>query len=380
MTKIRLIRLTTIPLTLKLLLKGQLRYLSNYFEVVAVSSPGDDLNIVKVREGVRVEPIFINREISLVKDLKSLFQLILFFNKEKPAIIHSNTPKSSLLSMIAGSITGIKVRIYTIGGLRFEGSHGIQRTILILMEHVSCFFATHVLCESVGVKEKIMSVGVKETKLTILNPGNLNGVNTVYFDPNNYDLADLREEFDIKNDDFVFLFIGRLVKDKGIKELLDAFELISNNLKSIKLFIVGPNDGESTFYSNNLSRIQRINGIKYLNHLDDVRKILAASNCLVLPSFREGFPNVVLEAGSMGKPVIMTKVNGHFEYLNNFNGLLVEIGDVNALYVAMQTIILNKNNYSSTQIRKFVIENFDCQIVQNTLLKFYFESLNETSK
>ncbi len=380
MTKIKLIRVTTIPLTLKLLLKNQLRYLSNLFEVIAVSSPGVDLNIVREREGVTIEPIKIEREISLIKDIKSLVQLILFFNKEKPKIIHSNTPKSSLLSMIAGWITGVKIRIYTIGGLRFEGSQGIKRAILILMEHVSCFFATHVLCESIGVKEKILNAGVNESKLIILKPSNLNGVDTEYFDPNSYITADIRKEFGICNDDFVFLFVGRVVKDKGVKELLDAFELLTKTIKSIKLFIVGPNDGDSKFYDIKKARIERINGIEYLDQLDDVRKILVASNCLVLPSYREGFPNVVLEAGSMGKPVIMTNVNGHLEYLNKSNGLLVEIGSVNDLYMAMQNIFLNRDNYSSNEIRKFVIENFDCKKVQKSLLKFYYDALDGIEK
>jgi glycosyltransferase involved in cell wall biosynthesis len=380
MTKIKLIRLTTIPLTLKLLLKNQLRYLSNHFEVIAVSSPGADLNIVKEREGVKIEPIEINREISLFKDFKSLLQLILFFKKEKPEIVHSNTPKASLLSMFAGWITGVNIRIYTIGGLRFEGSQGIKRAILILMEHVSCFFATHVLCESLGVKEKILAAGVNEDKLIILKPSNLNGVDTSYFDPNNYVAADIRKEFGIYNDDFVFLFVGRIVKDKGVKELLDAFELLIKNFKSIKLFIVGPNDGDSEFYDIKKSRIERINGIEYLDQLDDVRKILVASNCLVLPSYREGFPNVVLEAGSMGKPVIMTNVNGHLEYLNKSNGLLVEIGNVKELYLAMQNIFLNRDNYSSNEIRKFVIENFECENVRNSLLKFYYDALDGIEK
>lgn len=380
MTKIKLIRVTTIPLTLKLLLKNQLRYLSNHFEVIAVSSPGVDLNIVREREGVKIEPIKIERDISLIKDIKSLVQLILFFIKEKPKIIHSNTPKSSLLSMIAGWITGVKIRIYTIGGLRFEGSHGIKRAILILMEHVSCFFATHVLCESIGVKEKILDEGINESKLIILKPSNLNGIDTEYFDPNSYITADIRKEFGICNDDFVFLFVGRVVKDKGVKELLDAFELLTKNIKSIKLFIVGPNDGDSKFYDIMKARFERINGIEYLDQLDDVRKILVASNCLVLPSYREGFPNVVLEAGSMGKPVIMTNVNGHLEYLNKSNGLLVEIGSVNDLYMAMQNIFLNRDNYSSNEIRKFVIENFDCKKVQKSLLKFYYDALDGIEK
>jgi glycosyltransferase involved in cell wall biosynthesis len=380
MKRLKLIRLTTIPLTMNLLLKNQLRFLNQFFEVILVSSPGNDFNEVQSREGVKGLAIKMEREINLISDIKSLFKLFYLFLIEKPKIIHSNTPKSSLLSMFAGWLLRVDLRIYTIGGLRFEGVFGFKRSILIFIEKITCYFSTHILCESIGVKNKIEQFGVKGKKVYLLSPSNLNGVDTKHFDPNQYDGNKIRKKFNIPQNEFVFLFVGRIVKDKGVFELLEAFKQLCVSNSNTSLYIVGPNDKQGDDFKLFENSYANNNKVYYFDFKNDIREFLVLCDCFVLPSYREGFPNVVLEAGSMGKPVIMTDVNGYHEYLNKSNGLLTKIGDPIDLFDNMVLIKNSIGNYSPIGIRKFVVENFESTIVHGALLEFYKSQLLDLDK
>lgn len=371
MNKIKIYRLTTIPLTLNLLLKNQLKKLNESFDLTVISSPGEGLKQVEEREGVRVIALKMNREINLLGDIVSLLNLIYIFFKGRPDIVHSNTPKSSLLSMFSGWLVGVKYRVYTVGGLRFEGAHGLTKYILIYFEKLTCKLATHVLCESIGVKNKLTKIGVDSRKLILLNPSNLNGVDTEYFNPENFNSLELKVKHGYLESDFIFIFVGRIVKDKGIFELLEAFKLLSLKFYQVKLIIIGPNDGIKYDFEKFIELTKENKSVIYIPYLKDIRNYLAISNCMVLPSYREGFPNVILESGSMGKPVIMTNVNGHDEYLNSFNGLLIKIADIIDLNIKMEEMYLNYKKYDEVKIRSQVITNFSSEKVYNTLEKFY---------
>ena len=252
--------------------------------------------------------------------------------------------------------------------------------MLIFIEKITCYFSTHVLCESIGVKNKIEQFGVKGKKIYLLSPSNLNGVNTKHFDPNLYDNNKIRQQFNIPQNEFVFLFVGRIVKDKGIFELLEAYNQLCTRYSNTSLYIIGPNDKQGDDFKLFENLCSRNNKVYYFDFNNDIREFLALSDCFVLPSYREGFPNVVLEAGSMGKPVIMTNVNGYHEYLNKSNGLLTTIGDSNNLLDKMDLIINTIGNYSPIEIRKFVVENFESTIVHQVLLEFYKTHLLDLDK
>lgn len=380
MKREKIIRLTTIPLTMNLLLKNQLGYLNQFFEVVVISSPGNDFTDVQSREGVKGIAIKMEREINLFSDILSFLKLIFHFLIEKPKIIHSNTPKSSLLSMVAGWLLRVDVRIYTIGGLRFEGVFGSKRLLLIFIEKITCYFSTHILCESIGVKNKIDQFGIKGKNVHILSPSNLNGVDTNHFNPDLFINEQIRQKFNIPENEFVFLFIGRIVKDKGIFELLNAFKHVSAKNSNTSLFIIGPNDGKGDDFELFKNLYSSNDKVFYFDFMTDIREFIVLSDCFVLPSYREGFPNVVLEAGSMGKPVIMTDVNGHHEYLNKSNGLLTKIGDSIDLLDNMNLIRNTIESYNPKEIRRFVVENFESTIVHETLLEFYKTQLKNLDK
>ncbi len=371
-----MIRITTIPLSLNLLLKNQLKMLNQQFEVVALSAPGDDLKFVGMREGVRTIEVPMKREISLIDDLVSLYELVKVFRRERPTIVHANTPKGSLLSMIASFICGVPFRIYTVTGLRYETEYGKKRSLLIWMERLTCKCASHVIAESGGVKAMIVKDKICSKKVNIIGNGNINGIDNDFWNPGKVDpisLMALRHEYGISSVDFVYIFIGRLVTDKGVNELVRAFKLL--DVKNSKLLLVGPLESDlDSLDKDVLSDIQSNPNILTSGYQSDIRSFLGVSNILVLPSYREGFPNVLLQAGAMGLPVISTAVNGALDVIvDGKNGKIVEKRNVVALKEAMQFMRCNYKDFDSTYCRQQVISRFSQNNYYPLLMNFYKE-------
>lgn len=376
--KRKLFRVTTIPLSLNVLLRNQLKMLNEYYEVVGVSSPGPDLEIVKLREGIRVETLPMMREIKISKDLIALFGMVRLIYKEKPYIIHANTPKASLISMIAGFWAGVPLRIYTITGLRFETESGLKRKILILMEKVTCFFSTHVIAESAGVKKLIEMNGLTSKKAFIIGNGNINGIDINYWKRvhNLSSLQKLKSDLGINDTDFVFVFVGRLVRDKGINELINAFAGIQNS--NLKLLLVGPFEHNlDPLSKETLESIENNPQIISIGFQEDVRSYLNISHALVLPSYREGFPNVLLQAASMELPLISTDVNGAEEVIQEGeNGYIVPKYSIIELKNAMIKMIKNYDKFDKQKCRDHVAHLFSQSNYYPLLLNFYREISN----
>ena len=322
----KLFRISTVPMSLNILLKGQLKFLDQYFDVTAISGSGQDLDEVQEREGVIVHPIEIQRQISPFKDLVSLIKLYRYFRTEKPDIIHSITPKAGLLSMMAGKLAGVPVRIHTFTGLVFPYKEGLFQKILILTDKVLCSCATNIYPEGKGVKDDLIKFKITNKPLTIIGNGNVNGIDLNHFDPALYleeEKSKLKKDLNISKDDFVFVFVGRLVKDKGINELISAFKKL--NAQNVKLLLVGPYESDlDPLEESTLSEISHNKNIITVGFQKDVRPYFAISDALVFPSYREGFPNVVLQALAMGLPAIVSNINGCNEIITNQeNGIIV---------------------------------------------------------
>lgn len=382
MQKPKLFRISTVPMSLNLLLKGQLKFLQQHFNVTAISGEGRDLDIVAEREGVAVHPIEMQREISLMKDLKSLWYLYLYFRKEKPDIIHSITPKAGLLSMLAGKMAGVPVRIHTFTGLIFPHKDGCVKYILVMMDKLLCKAATHVYPEGEGVREDLLHYKITQKPLKIIANGNVNGVDLDYFKPNIFskeEINNFKMELGISEDDFVFLFVGRLVIDKGLRELVYAFDEISKTYSNVKLLLVGPNENMHNPKKRKMMHIvhQNKNVIK-VGYQEEVRPYFALSNVFVLPSYREGFPNAVLQAGAMGLPSIVSDICGCNEIIaNGINGLLVPKRDERALENAMLEMMKDKDLYHTLKqnARNNIEEKFDKTFVWEELKKEYYSLL-----
>ena len=338
--KKKVIRISTVPGTINGLLQGQLKMLSSNYNVIAISSPGKELKEIAIRENVRTIPIAMERRISFIKDIISLFRLIFVFHKEKPWMVHSITPKAGLLSMIAAWICRVPVRIHTFTGLVFPTAQGILKKTLILTDKLTCFCATHINPEGKGVMNDLKKYQITAKPMFLIANGNINGVDINYYS-RTQEIE--KQSLNLKYDGYItFCFIGRIVKDKGIHELLTVFCNIHSQNKLVKLYILGRFEEQDAINEADKEIILKHKDIHYVGYQKNIRPYLCASDILVLPSYREGFPNVVLQAGAMGVPTIVTNINGCNEIIqHSINGLIVPPKDSNALSNAMLSFIEN---------------------------------------
>ena len=308
----KLIRVTTADISLNSLLKGQLKFLNQYFEVVGVAKDTGVLKEISEREGIRVVDAPLERPISLVKDIKGLWFLYRLFRKEKPWCVHANTPKGSLLAMIAAWFACVPHRVYTVTGLRYQGAHGLLRMILKTMERLSCLFATNVIPEGQGVLHALQEDNITKKPLHVIWNGNINGIDTEYFKST--------ESFsERKNDTFTFVFIGRIVRDKGIHELTECIRKLNCNL-----ILVGSFEDGDPVDEDDKKFLLTSEKVKFVGWQIDVRPYLEQADVLVFPSYREGFPNVPMQAGAMGLPCIVTNINGCNEIIKDgLNGKII---------------------------------------------------------
>lgn len=377
--KTKIIRTSTVAMSLNLLLKGQLKFLSKHFDVLAVSGYDADLETVKNREGVSIVSVVMKRAIDPFQDLISLYRLYKLFKKEQPTIVHSITPKAGLLSMVAAKYANVPVRIHTFTGLVFPAKKGLFQKLLLVMDSVLCWHATHIIPEGEGVKRDLLDYKITNKPLEVIANGNVNGIDTTFFNPNTISeeqQQSLRNELGIDSSDFIFIFIGRLVADKGINELVRAF--LSLSMPKCKLLLVGPYEKEDPLQPETLNAVQQNDSILSVGFQQDVRPYLTISECLVFPSYREGFPNVVMQAGAMGLPSIVTDINGSNEIIiEGLNGTIVPAKNVTALSHAMSRIKEDEawRNQLKSNTRSSIISRYEQEIVWESLLIKYKEFL-----
>ena len=371
--KTKIIRASTIPMSLNILLKGQLKMLSQHYDVLAVSSPGDDLQVVANREGVRVEAVPMERHISPFKDTKALIRLIKLFRTERPWMVHSLTPKAGLLCMMAARISGVPIRVHTFTGLLFPYAKGFKRRLLMLTDRLTCACATVVNPEGEGVKRDLEQAKITNKPLVIIGNGNVNGIDLDYFQPSEV-VSALAHKY--KRDDlFTFCFVGRVVGDKGMNELAHALQRLLGDHPNVRLLIVGS-------FEDKLDPVQPATKEFFLNSpqvdfmgwQDDIRPFLAASDAFVFPSYREGFPNVLLQAGAMGLPIIATDINGANEIIiQGENGVIIPPKDEDSLFLAMKSFAENLGliRQMAGKARQLIASRYEQRALWNSLLDFY---------
>lgn len=369
----KLIRISTVPTSLDVFLKGFLKELSEKYEVVAVSSPGEELAQIGEREGVRTVAVAMERHISILKDMVSLYRLIVLFARERPNMVHSITPKAGLLAMLAAWFTRVPVRIHTFTGLVFPTSTGVKRQILILMDRVICGCATYINPEGRGVANDLKQYGITRKPLHIIANGNVRGVDMRWYSCTEEVVK--QSELMRENDCFTFCFVGRLVGDKGINELIQAFTRLSDIYPKVRLLLVGGReDSLDPLQEDTLVKIRTNERIVSVGSQRDVRPYLAASDAFVFPSYREGFPNVVLEAGAMGLACIVTDINGSNEIIiPGENGEIIPPRNENALYNKMKEWVEQPEKVSAmaAKARELVAGRYEQKLVWNALFEEY---------
>lgn len=339
----KLFRVTTVPISVEKLLGNQLTYMNQFFHVTAISADEDNLKKAADKLGVQCHAIEMTRKITPLADLVSLWKMYRYFKKEKPDIVHTHTPKAGLIGMLAAKLAGIKVRLHTVAGLPLMEAEGTKRKILNFVEKFTYGCAAKVYPNSSGLYNFILSEKFcGKEKLKILGNGSTNGINIDNFSTESISeqhKIDLKNKLGIKDNDFVFIFVGRLVKDKGINELIAAFKKL--NYPDVRLLLVGPYETElDPLDDNTLKEIGDNKNILTVGYQKDVRPYFAVSDALAFPSYREGFPNVVLQALAMEIPVIVSDINGCNEIvMDGINGLIVPPKNEERLFSAMNRFL-----------------------------------------
>ena len=385
--KAKLIRITTVPLSLKILLKGQHRFMSEHFDIIGVSSPGKELDEVKNDEGIDVIAIDMSRKITPIKDIKSLWSTYKLLKREKPQIVHTHTPKAGIVGMLAARMAGVPHRLHTVAGLPLMEVKGMKRHVLDLVEKLTYASATQVYPNSKGLSDYIIKHKyTNRYKLKVIGNGSSNGIDTSFFSPQQVSEDQktlLKEQLKIKYTDFVFVFVGRLVGDKGINELIKAFSALNNqeNQQRSKLLLVGSLEHElDPLYSDTLKEIENNPNIISVGFQKDVRPYFAISDALVFPSYREGFPNVVMQAGAMELPSIVSDINGCNEIIvENQNGVIVPVKDSKRLTEEMEKMIMDKDYYQALKMnaRPMIEDRFEQSVIWNAILSEYNKLIKE---
>ncbi|MGP1993428.1 glycosyltransferase family 4 protein [Zobellia laminariae] len=376
--KRKLFRIAAAPGSLAVLLKGQLRFMNNYYEVTGVASEGFQHDTIRDNEGINTIVINIDRRINLLADIKSLYQLFILFRKEKPFIIHSITPKAGLLSMVAGYLAGVPHRLHTFTGLVFPTQTGLMKKMLIFFDKIICFCATNIYPEGQGVKNDLIQYKITKKPLHIIGHGNVNGIDLSFFDPKLYPdnkQKEIRKSLNIEKSDFVWSFVGRIGFDKGIEEMINSFVQIQKQSKNSKLLLVGPYEKDIDPLPESIEKeIKENASIISAGWQQDVRPYFAISNIFVFPSYREGFPNVLLQAGAMGIYSIVTNINGSNEIIEDgLNGVIIPVKNTEALTKAMEDCLKNSSNFQNAneKYRELISEKYNQDFVWSKQLKEY---------
>lgn len=335
-----LLRLTTVPISLDLLLTGQPAYMREHgFRVVLGSADGPEREKVMRREQCPHVIIPFTRAITPLQDLRCLRQLVGMMRRLRPAIVHTHTPKAGLLGMLAARLAGVPVRIHTIAGLPYMTASGRRRRLLIQIERITARAAQHIWPNSQSILAEVRRRRLcSPEKLGIVGQGSTNGIDIEEFSPDRVsdDRSEhAREQVGYRNDRRYLVAIGRLVRDKGILELLEAFEAIHRDRPEVHLVLAGPLEqqrSEETLPEETVSLIGRHPAIIHIPWTDDVPAFLGLADILVHASHREGFPNVLLQAGAMHCPVVCSAIPGNTDLVEDgHTGLTFPVGQAGKL-------------------------------------------------
>lgn len=379
MNRKKLIRITTVPLSLDKLLEGQLKFMNDFYEVTAISSDKPKLDLIGEKENVSTFHLEMTRKITPFKDLFAVIKLFFFLMKSKPYIVHTHTPKAGIVGMLAAKFAGVPNRLHTVAGLPLLEAGGFKKKILEWVEKLMYSCATKVYPNSFKLGEIIVANKYCDVeKLKIIHNGSSNGISTSYFNNNHYTTADnllFRKKIGILEQDIVFTFIGRIVSDKGINELVTAFSVLSKSNANYKLLLVGPLEEElDPLLDETKLELQTNKNIISVGYQNDVRPYLALSNIFVFPSYREGFPNVVMQAGAMGLPCIVTDINGCNEIIvNKKNGIIIPVKNGISLQTAMSDLATNRElcEQLAKNARLMIVERFEQEVLWQAILNEY---------
>lgn len=380
----KIIHAVTISQSLNLM-RGQLKFLSEQgFEVKAICSDGDNIQDFERSEGVDVLKSDMEREISLTKDLVSLYNNIKIIRKERPDIISAGTPKAGLLVTLAAYLCGVPIRVYTIRGLRLETTKGMKKELLLMMEKIASASATHVLAVSPSLRDRVVELGiVKSEKVNVLGKGSSNGFSLERFDETEElreKVKEIRVKYGFSKDNVVLGFVGRMTKDKGIEEMVDVFLRLQAKHSHIRLLIIGDYEEADFVKESTRKEITENPAIVHVGYQKDCLLYYRLMDIFVFLTKREGFGNVSIEAALTGLPVVAANVTGAKDTIKDEEtGFLVDINDLPGIVAKLELLIDYPyvRNLMGESGKKWAEENFSSTLIWNEMSSYYQKWLNE---
>ena len=342
-----LVHVTTVPETFGFF-RGQISFMKERkFEVHAVSSPGAMLAETAIRENIPVHPIEMSRRITPLADLLALTKLRRLFLTLKPAIVHAHTPKGGVLGTLAARMAGVPIVIYGMRGLPFVTAKGVKRLLLSLSETISCLMADRIFAVSFSIRQTVVRAGIcPGNKIHVLAKGSSNGVDSAgRFNPEKLPAGireEIRQRYRIPLNSLVIGYVGRIVKDKGIVELEEAWQSLRYDFPDVYLLMVGVVEPQDPVPPAVMARLEEDPRVRLTGGVKEMAPLYAAMDILVLPTHREGFPNTPLEAAAMQLPVVATKADGCAEaVVDAVTGFLVEPVNSQELAGAIRVLLRN---------------------------------------
>lgn len=382
--KIKVARVVTIPFFLDNQLRQQMKYLvDSGVDVTAVASQLGDWNRIHAVDNLTCVPIDIARGPSPIKDCISLMKLYLLFKKESFDIVHSATPKAGLLCSIAGRFAKVPIRLHTFTGQVWANKKGLTRWLFRRIDTLILILNTQCYADSEGQKQYLLSENIgNEQSIKVIGSGSLAGVDLNRFNSLHWKekSADVFTELGINNDDFVVTFIGRLAEDKGIIELVEVFSGLQNKYKHLHLLLIGPCEEKNIEIA--LNTWKKINRLHYLGSSAEPEKYLAISNLLCLPSYREGFGTVVIEAAAMKIPTLGSKIYGLTDAIQaDVTGVLVEPKNKEQLCEALEKLVTDEAYCKELGEKAFerCKKEFDSCIVSELVKQEYCSLINRNT-
>ena len=381
MTK-KIVRITTVPMALRYLLEGQMKFMKeNGFTVLMISADGKEREEVIANEGCPHIIVPMTRAITPILDLICLFQLFRIFKREMPDIVHTHTPKAGLLGMLAAKFSGIKVRIHTVAGMPLMTERGFRFYLLKLIEKITYGAANHIWPNSYSLRDYILDKKLaSKKKLNVIAKGSSNGIDLNRFNSNNLNegiLSEIKCSIHYNPENYYLLFMGRLVLDKGLVELVEIFNKLHHVRSELKLLLIGRYENELDPLPDSTMKLikanQSIINVEWTHHGEYYMHI---SNCFVFPSYREGFPNALLQSAAMNLPIIASRIPGNVDIITDkVTGLLFEMGNDEELLTAIEFALMNPAEMAKMShcLNRIVSEDFNQQTVWKALQNEYLK-------
>ena len=365
--------------TARVFLKNHIEKLSIYFDIYLVANVLEEEMIyftdIPIKE---IKNIKITRSITLINDLRTLFYLCSYFKKMRFDAVHTVTPKAGSLGILASRLVSVSNRIHIFTGQVWQTKKGVYKYFLMLLDRFTVWNSTHILVDGQSqrqflIKNKI----VKESNSFVLGKGSISGVDTTRFIPNTIVKKEVRDELGIKENEVVYMFLGRMNTEKGINELAEAFNNLRKKHKNVRLLLVGGDEENMT--PNVKQKVKDIESVIFYGVTPTPERLIQACDIFCMPSYREGFGLSVIEASLLEKPIICSDTYGLMEsIIENKTGIRHKVADVDSLHFVMEKLFYDQNLVESLGKggREYVLENFSAKTISEKWLEFYLKMFN----